>query len=61
MTTQSLMTVKEVAQYLKVSPLTIYRLVYEQKIPALKVGRQWRFRKDEVYNYLIKVTWHPPR
>ena len=58
MASSTLMTIEEVAKYLKVSTRTLYRLVQQRRIPAIKVGRQWRFRKDEVYNYLIKVTWH---
>jgi excisionase family DNA binding protein len=41
-------TVKEVAKSLKVHPFTITRLAREGKIPAFKVGRQWRFDKSEI-------------
>jgi excisionase family DNA binding protein len=40
-----LMTVEEVADYLRVTKKTIYRLLEGNKIPAAKVGRQWRFEK----------------
>ncbi len=40
-----IMTVKEVAKYLDIHPMTLYRLVREGRIPAFKVGGQWRFQK----------------
>ena len=42
------MTVKEVAEYLQVSPDVIYRLAQAGKIPASKVGAQWRFKREKV-------------
>ena len=41
-------TVEQIAKYLKLHPYTIRRLARENKIPAFKVGGQWRFRKDEI-------------
>jgi excisionase family DNA binding protein len=43
-----ILTVKEVAEYLKVNERTIYRLATEKKIPAFRVGASWRFRKEDV-------------
>ena len=40
-----LMTVQELADYLRVTKKTIYRLLRQGKIPAIKVGKQWRFDK----------------
>ena len=40
------MTVEEVAEYLRLNEMTVYKLAQEGKIPALKIGRIWRFRKD---------------
>ncbi len=40
-----LMTVEEVAQYLRLKPQTIYKWAQEKKIPAVKLGKEWRFRK----------------
>ena len=42
------MTVREVAGYLKVKDRTIYRLVAQKAIPGFKVGGSWRFRKSEI-------------
>jgi len=41
-------TTEEIAKYLKLHPYTIRRLAREKKIPAFRVGGQWRFRKDEI-------------
>ncbi len=40
------MTVQEVAEYLRLNQMTVYKLAQEGKIPAVKVGRVWRFRRD---------------
>jgi len=40
------MTVKEVAEYFRVKPRTIYYLAREKKIPAAKIGKEWRFKKS---------------
>ena len=47
-----LMTVEEVADYLRVTEKTIYRLLRRGKIPATKVGRQWRFQKAAIDEWL---------
>ncbi len=41
-------TAEEIAEYLKLHPYTIRRLARENKIPAFRVGGQWRFRRDEI-------------
>lgn len=48
----SLMTLEEVATYLRLSKDTVYRMAQTGKIPASKVGNQWRFRRDEVEAWL---------
>ncbi len=45
-------TVKEVAVYLGVSEATIYRLSQKGKIPAQKVGGQWRYSKEEIDSWM---------
>jgi excisionase family DNA binding protein len=47
-----LLTTDQVARYLKVDKFTIYRLVTQQKIPAFKVGNQWRFKKKMIEEWL---------
>lgn len=41
-----IMSLQQVADYLGLHYLTIYRLIQEKKIPAAKIGGSWRFRKD---------------
>jgi len=49
-----LMTVGEVADYLRVTEKTIYRLLERGRIPATKVGRQWRFATTSIDKWLKK-------
>ena len=42
----SIMTIEEVAAYLKIPKSTVYILAQDGKIPCQKVGRQWRFHKE---------------
>ena len=49
---EEIMTIEECAKYLKTSVSTIYRLAQEGKIPASKVGNQWRFRKEKIDEWL---------
>lgn len=59
--TDEIMTIEEVAEYLKLKPQTIYTWAQTGKIPAAKLGKEWRFSKrileewflghfDEKYN-----------
>lgn len=43
-----LMTIDEVAAYMRISRFTVYRLAKDHSIPATKIGRQWRFQKEEI-------------
>jgi excisionase family DNA binding protein len=47
-----IMTVKEVAVYLKMKPVTIYKLAKEGRIPAFRVASFWRFKKDLIDKWL---------
>jgi len=42
------MNVKEIAEYLNVSTTSIYRYIRQNKIPAFRVGKMWRFRKEKI-------------
>lgn len=42
--TDQIMTLKEVAEYLKLTEKTAYRLAAEKKLPGFKVGGSWRFK-----------------
>jgi len=52
MSQDKFMTTKEVAQYLRVDQYTIYRLVTQKKIPAFKIGNQWRFKRSILERWL---------
>ena len=47
-----LMTIEEVADYLRLSKDTVYRMAQSGRIPASKVGTQWRFRQEDVDGWL---------
>lgn len=51
-----IMTLKEVAKYLGLHPISIYRLIKTTDIPAMKVGGQWRFKKDILDEWLLKQS-----
>jgi excisionase family DNA binding protein len=40
-----ILTIEEVATYLRLTPQTIYKWAQEKRIPAVKLGKEWRFRK----------------
>ncbi len=49
---EKLMTVKEVADYLRLDEHTVYRMARKGEIPAYKVARQWRFKKNALEKWL---------
>lgn len=52
----ALMTVREVAEYLRVSPAKVYRLAKEGALPVLRIGKAWRFRKDLLDEWLVRQS-----
>ena len=54
MTNKDIMTVKELADYLKIAEKTAYRFALEKKVPGFKVGTAWRFRKSEVDRWIAQ-------
>lgn len=55
-----MMTLNEVAEFLKVSPRTVWTLLKEGAIQAARIGRQWRVRHEAVLEY-VKSTERPVR
>ena len=51
-TNEVFLTTEEVLEYLQVNLLTVYRPIKAGKIPAVRVGRQWRFRKRDIDAWL---------
>ncbi|HLX87981.1 MAG TPA: helix-turn-helix domain-containing protein [Acidimicrobiales bacterium] len=48
------MTVREVAATLRVSNMTVYRLINAGELPAVRVGKSFRLREDDVNRYLAE-------
>lgn len=46
------MTIDELAEYLKLSNSTLYKLAQEGKVPGQKVGKHWRFHRDAIDDWL---------
>lgn len=46
------LTIEELAAYLKVSKSTLYKLVQSGAVPGHKVGRHWRFRRETIDRWL---------
>lgn len=49
---KEVMTVKEIADYLDVHPMTIYKHVKQGKIPAFKIGASWRISKTSIQKWM---------
>jgi excisionase family DNA binding protein len=47
-----IMTLKEVADYLKLAEKTAYRLAAEGKLPGFKVGGSWRFKREDILKWI---------
>jgi excisionase family DNA binding protein len=57
-TDEVFLTTEEVLEYLQVNLRTVYRLIKAGKIPAVRVGRQWRFRKRDIDAWLDSQRTH---
>ncbi len=49
---EKLLTLYELADYLKLDKFTIYRMVYRRQLPAIKVANQWRFKEKDIEKWL---------
>jgi len=54
------MTVKDLADYLRCHQSTVYRLLKRGKLPAFRIGSDWRFRKDAVDEWVSAMMQKPP-
>lgn len=50
--TTDIMTIREVAEYLKIAEKTAYRLAAEGELPRFKVGGSWRFQRNEIDKWI---------
>ena len=51
-----ILTITEVAEYLKIAERTLYRLAAAKKIPAFKVGGTWRFQRADLDEWIKRQT-----
>ena len=56
---QRLLTLEQVADYLNVNKFTVYRLMAQKELPAFKVGKQWRFKQELIDAWLAKNAKNP--
>ena len=47
-----ILTIRDVAEYLRVTEKTVYGLAQKRKIPGFKVGGQWRFRREDLDDWI---------
>ena len=57
---EAFLTTDEVLAYLQVNLRTVYRLIDAGKLPAVRVGRQWRFRRRDIDAWLAEQQQSPP-
>jgi len=50
------MNIRQASQYLGVSPDTLYKYVYEEKIPAFKLGNRWKFKKTILDSWMERKS-----
>lgn len=54
---REVMNIREASAYLGIAPDTLYRYVYDDKIPAFKLGNRWRFKKTILDQWMeTKIT-----
>jgi excisionase family DNA binding protein len=56
---REVMNIKEASAYLGVSPDTLYKYVYEEKIPAFKLGNRWKFKKSKLDQWMEEKSTIP--
>lgn len=54
--TSPIWTVHDVAEYLRLSEAKVYRLVKQQRLPVIRLGKTWRFRKDLLDDWLSQCA-----
>jgi excisionase family DNA binding protein len=55
-----ILTMDELAAYLKISKSTLYKLAVEDKLPGQKIGKRWRFHKDAIDAWVTHGLENPP-
>jgi len=49
--TTSVLTIKDVAEYLDVKPITVYKMSVRRRIPAIKIAGSWRFKRELIEDW----------
>ena len=52
---REVLTVAELAEYLRVHPATIYKLLKARKLPAFKIGSDWRFNREHIDEWRVET------
>ncbi len=55
------MTVGEVAEFLRIGPTLLYKLIRRGEIPSFKVGSDHRFRRDAIEKWIAEKPWPQER
>jgi excisionase family DNA binding protein len=56
--TREVMDIREASEYLGVSRETLYKYIYEERIPAFKLGNRWKFKKTVLDRWMEKQSTH---
>ena len=51
-----IMTIKDLSLYLKINEKTIYKLTKQGKLPGVKIGGMWRFKKEAIDNWMMNAS-----
>ncbi|HYA35973.1 MAG TPA: helix-turn-helix domain-containing protein [Candidatus Binataceae bacterium] len=57
----NVITVKELADYLRCHTSTVYRLLKRNELPAFKIGSDWRFNREAIDTWLRERSFYPSR
>ena len=57
MSENTLMDIKQVAAYLQINEATAYSWAQKGELPAIKIGRIWRFRREDIETWLDQKMW----
>ncbi|MFC7063459.1 helix-turn-helix domain-containing protein [Halobacillus seohaensis] len=52
---RDIMTISQVAEYLQLNEMTVYKLANERRIPAFKIGSHWRMKKTDLHDCIEKL------
>ena len=58
---RAVLTVKEICEMLRVNQTTVYKMVRQGRIPAFRVGSDWRFRANEIVHWMAENTKGVPQ